>query len=117
MRLIDADALASTIKNVSKACDGLERIMAEATLKVVLETPTVETIFGCRVNDLIVFAMACQKCGIEDRDLRKFALDAESAFEFVKLYEQEMIENAIKYSVAKSAEDINVLCKRRSNDA
>ena len=107
MRLIDADSLASTIKNVSKACDGLERNMAEATLKVVLETPTVENIF----------AMACQKCGIEDRDLRKFALDAESAFDFVKRYEQEMIVNAIKYSIAKSAEDINVLCKRRSNDA
>ena len=81
------------------------------------QMPTVETIFGFKVNDLIIFAMACQKCGIEARDLRKFALNTESAFDFVNRYEQELIANAIKYSVAKTAEDINVLYKRRPNDA
>ena len=72
-----------------------------------------DRIMGYNIRDLFLFAEACRKCGIEENDLKRFSREAESAFDFVVRYEQEMIVNAIKYSVAKTSEDLHFLVDRK----
>ena len=71
-----------------------------------------DAIMGYNTKDLLVFAEACRKCGVEDYDLRRFSQEVGAAFDFAWKYEQEMIVEAIKHSVEKVAEDIKVFCKQ-----
>lgn len=74
-----------------------------------------ETVMGYNMKDLLVFAEACRKCGVEDHDLLRFSRDVGAGLEFVVRYEQEMIENAIKHCASKTVVDIKALCGKEEH--
>ena len=45
---------------------------------------TVETIYGYKIEDLILFAQACKKQGITENDLKDFATNCEYAYKTIK---------------------------------
>lgn len=45
---------------------------------------TVETIYGYKIEDLILFAQACRNQGITENDLKYFATNCEFAYKTIK---------------------------------
>lgn len=45
---------------------------------------TAETIYGYKIEDLILFAQACKKQGITENDLKYFATNCEFAYKTIK---------------------------------
>ena len=45
---------------------------------------TAETIYGYKIEDLILFAQACKKQGITENDLKDFATNCEYAYKTIK---------------------------------
>lgn len=44
---------------------------------------TVETIYGYKIEDLILFAQACRNQGITENDLKDFATNCEFAYKTI----------------------------------
>lgn len=45
---------------------------------------TAETIYGYKIEDLILFAQACRNQGITENDLKDFATNCEFAYKTIK---------------------------------
>ena len=45
---------------------------------------TAETIYGYKIEDLILFAQACRNQGITENDLKDFATNCEYAYKTIK---------------------------------
>lgn len=56
-----------------------------------------DTICGFRARDLILFATAARKMGIDNADLAKFARDTESAYNFVVREQKEAMEQSLRH--------------------
>lgn len=56
-----------------------------------------DTICGFNVRDLVLFASAARKMGIDDNDLAKFARNAEFAYDFVFREHKEAMEKSLRY--------------------
>lgn len=55
-----------------------------------------DTICGFNARDLILFATAARKMGIDDNDLAKFARNTKSAYDFVIKEQQEATTKALR---------------------
>lgn len=45
---------------------------------------TTETIYGYKIEDLILFAQACRNQGVTENDLKDFATNCEYAYKTIK---------------------------------
>lgn len=61
-----------------------------------------DVICGFKAKDLIIFATAVRKAGIENKDLAMFAKNAQNAYDFVIKMQQEAMEESLhKFSIAE----------------
>ena len=56
---------------------------------------TVETIYGYKIEDLILFAQACKKQGITENDLKYFATNCEYAYKTIR----DEMERTLRFSL------------------
>ena len=96
MRLIDADALDKHIYNdVPVSRFGSIRRMA-AVRELIEEAPTIESIYGYKIEDLILVAETLRKEWVSPRDLINYHDNLKLAFKIVREEHEKAIEKYIE---------------------
>ena len=96
MRLIDADALDKHIYNdVPVSRFGSIRRMA-AVRELIEEAPTIDSIYGYKIDDLILAAEALSKEWVTPRDLCNYHENLKIAFKIVREEQVKAIEKYIE---------------------
>lgn len=96
MRLIDADALDKHIYNdVPVSRFGSIRRMA-AVRELIEEAPTIDSICGYKIDDLILAAETLRKEGVSPRDLMNYHDNLKLAFNVVREEHEKAIEKYIE---------------------
>ena len=85
-KYIDADKLLEEVKSI------IER-QPSVDPAIVLESMS---IYGYPIDDLMIFADACRKKGIQDYEMHDFVLNVQEAFNYVLTEQQKNIEEAFK---------------------
>ena len=95
MRLIDADALDKHIYNdVPVSRFGSIRRMA-AVRELIEEAPTIDSIYGYKIDDLILVAETLSKEWVSPRDLMNYHDNLKLAFKVVREEYEKAIENYV----------------------
>ena len=96
MRLIDADALDKHIYNdVPVSRFGSTRRMA-AVRELIEEAPTIDSIYGYKIDDLILAAETLRKEWVSPRDLMNYHDNLKLAFRVVREEHEKAIEKYIE---------------------
>ncbi len=96
MRLIDADALDKHIYNdVPVSRFGSIRRMA-AVRELIEEAPTIDSIYGYKIDDLILVAETLSKEWVHPRDLANYHENLKLAFKIVREEQEKAIEKYIE---------------------
>lgn len=96
MRLIDADALDKHIYNdVPVSRFGSIRRMA-AVRELIEEAPTIDSIYGYKIDDLILAAEALSKEWVSPRDLMNYHDNLKFAFRMVHEEYEKAIEKYVE---------------------
>ena len=96
MRLIDADALDKHIYNdVPVSRFGSIRRMA-AVRELIEEAPTIDSIYGYKIDDLILVAETLSKEWVTPRDLCNYHENLKIAFKIVREEQVKAIEKYIE---------------------
>lgn len=96
MRLIDADALDKHIYNdVPISTFGSIRRMA-AVRELIEEAPTIDSIYGYKIEDLILVAETLSKEWVTPRDLMNYHDNLKLAFKVVREEHEKAIEKYIE---------------------
>lgn len=96
MRIIDADALDERIYNdVPISTFGSIRRMA-AVRELIEEAPTIDSIYGYKIDDLILAAETLRKEWVSPRDLMNYHDNLKLAFQVVREEHEKAIEKYIE---------------------
>lgn len=96
MRIIDADALDKRIYNdVPISTFGSIRRMA-AVRELIDEAPTIDSIYGYKIEDLILVAETLRKEWVSPRDLMNYHDNLKLAFQVVREEHEKAIEKYIE---------------------
>lgn len=96
MRLIDADALDKHIYNdVPVSRFGSIRRMA-AVRELIEEAPTIDSIYGYKIEDLILVAETLSKEWVTPRDLANYHDNLKLAFKIVREEQEKAIEKYVE---------------------
>lgn len=96
MRLIDADALDKHIYNdVPVSRFGSIRRMA-AVRELIEDAPTIDSIYGYKIDDLILAAETLSKEWVHPRDLANYHENLKLAFKIVREEQEKAIEKYIE---------------------
>lgn len=96
MRLIDADALDKHIYNdVPVSRFGSIRRMA-AVREIIEEAPTIDSIYGYKIDDLIMVAETLSKEWVSPRDLMNYHDNLKLAFKVVRGEYEKSIEKYVE---------------------
>lgn len=96
MRLIDADALDKHIYNdVPVSRFGSIRRMA-AVREIIEEAPTIDSIYGYKIDDLILAAETLRKEWVSPRDLMNYHDNLKLALQVVREEHEKAIEKYIE---------------------
>lgn len=96
MRLIDADALDKHIYNdVPVSRFGSIRRMA-AVRELIEDAPTIDSIYGYKIDDLILAAETLSKEWVTPRDLANYHENLKLAFKIVREEQEKAIEKYIE---------------------
>jgi hypothetical protein len=104
MRIIDADELKSSIDSLVDSmsvcpnmdyCVGL-RVMKEKAINEVLNAPTIDSIYGYKIDDLVLAAETLSKEWVHPRDLANYHDNLKLAFNIVREEQEKAIEKYVE---------------------
>lgn len=116
----DADCISrqQAIEALDKRFDNIpmeqttEILMLRKDLRGLPSVQSGKTCCGYDVKELIAFAIACRKAGVDEKDLKYFAQNCESAWRLM----QEEFEQAIKKTIEKWSDDSYLRCSASKDD-